>query len=355
MSINEINKNKATINDIARLANVSPMTVSRVINDPLKVKEITREKVKAIMKKVNYQPNMLAKSLVKGRTKTVGVLYSNIYNQIYLDIIMGIDNVAYNNDYIIISSNVDKFDAAVKALNRFINNRIDGLIILPMEMTMASSSDYQSAKREMEEFYDYLNDTMKRISIPTVTVYQRIENAYNVEFNFARLAEIALNYLIGKGFKRISMMNSYTREGLWLQKEEVYVQLMRENGLEKYIDIVYEHTTVDGGFIAMNELLKRKPLCEAVFCSNDFMAIGALQALGSAGIKVPDQISVVGNDNAMFCEMTYPKLTSVSLNPYLAGQRAMQMLLSLLRGENPREADYQVEHILIERDSVKKN
>ena len=343
-----------TIEDIAKMAGVSAMTVSRMFNEPSKVKKATRDKIENIVKRVNYRPNLIAKSLVNGNTKTIGVLYSNIRNPIYLDVIRGIDNIAYANDYIIMNANVENYDVSVRTLDKFISSRVDGLIVLPMDMAMGFSDDYQKAKREMEDFYRHLNETLSGIDIPAITLYQRVENAYNVTFDFANLAEIAVRYLIGKGFRRISMINSYTRDGLWKEKEDVYIRLMRESGLEKYVSIAYCHINAEGGLAAMNELLsKKEPLCEAVFCANDLIAIGAVHALGNAGIKIPEQVSVIGNDNAMFCEMTFPKLTSVNLNPYSAGQQAMNMMLGLMNGVRPAERVTRVEHVLVERGSVK--
>ena len=119
------------------------MTVSRVINSPEKVKPATREKVTKVIKDMNYLPNLIAKSLVSGSAKTIGVLYSNIYNQAYLDMIMGIDEIAYSNNYTIMSSNVDDYESAVRGLEMFLSNHVQGIIVLPMEMRMSTREDFR--------------------------------------------------------------------------------------------------------------------------------------------------------------------------------------------------------------------
>ncbi|GHV01281.1 LacI family transcriptional regulator [Clostridia bacterium] len=344
-----------TLEDVAKQAKVSTMTVSRVINNSPNVKRATVERVRKIIEELNYRPNQIAKSLVQGSSKTVGVLYSNIYNQIYLDIITGIDSVAYKHDYILMNANVDRYNTAVKTFNMFVGNRIDGLIVLPMEMSMSDTDDYIKARTEMENFYVYLDEAARGLDIPIVTVHQRIEHAYNIAFDFGKLADLAMRHLVGKGFKNIAMLSSYMLDGLWKDKEDIYRRIMQENGLERYIRIERENITPEGGFRAMNKLLRSgEPLCEAVFCSNDYIAVGAVQALNNAGIKIPEQISVIGNDNANSCEMTFPKLTSVSLNPYIAGQTAMETLLRLIgKREPPPEKVIPIAHTLVERGSIR--
>ena len=275
-----------TLQDVAKKANVSVMTVSRIINNPEKVKESTRLKVQKIIEELGYHPNFLAKSLVQGNTKTIGVLYSNIYNQAYSDFIMGIDEYAYSKGYSIISTNVDNFDHAVQALNMIIGNRIEGLIVLPMEMSIVTRGNIDVSISEMSKFYRYLEMTLEKCKIKCVTVSEKINGAVSISFDFTKMAEIAMDYLLER-FTDITMISNVIIDGLWRDKEKVYIAKMEENGLSDKVRIVREINTVQGGFSAMTEIIKSGKLPQAVFCANDVFAIGAVQSALANDVKIP--------------------------------------------------------------------
>lgn len=340
-----------TIEDVAKAASVSTMTVSRVINNSPLVKEETAQKVKRVIEELGYRPNRLASSLVSGKSKTIGVIYSNMYNQVYTDVINGIEEIAYDNDYVVISINVDSLYMAKKTLNMLIGSQIDGCILLPLEMNMSKSKEYDSAVNEIREFCDYFRETVTSYNIPVTTVFQKIGGIVNVNFDYVNQARMAMDYLLGKGFENIAMLNSNIYEGFWRDKENVYREAMKRAGLEDHICVERDVCIVEGGYEAMKRLLKQR-VPEAVYCSNDYFAIGAIQAINEAGIKIPNDISVMGNDNIYFCEMVFPKLTTVSLNPNKVGKKAMEILLKLLSKGNINK-DIIVPPTLVERNSIK--
>ena len=122
-----------SIKDVSKLSGVSVMTVSRVINGSDNVREETRDKVKQAIQELDYIPNQLAKSLVNSSTRTVGVLFSNIFNPVYLSIISGIEKRAHERGYNIIISNATDYKSSVEGLNMLVSKMIDGLIVLPVE------------------------------------------------------------------------------------------------------------------------------------------------------------------------------------------------------------------------------
>lgn len=338
-----------TLQDVAKKANVSVMTVSRIINNPEKVKESTRQKVQKIIEELGYHPNFLAKSLVEGNTKTLGVLYSNIYNQAYLDIITGIDEYAYSKGYSILSTNVDNFDHAVKALDMIIGNRIEGLIVLPMEMSMSTREDFDVSIDEMEKFYRYLEKTLDKCNIKCVTISEKIKGAINISFDYVKTASIAMDYLLER-FSDITMISSIILDGLWQEKEQVYISKMTEKGLADKIRIVRDVNIVQGGYNAMTAIIESGKLPQAVFCANDYYAIGAVQSALTHKIKIPEDVSIIGNDDIQFSKMTFPQITTVSLNAKEAGKRSVRTLLKLISG---KECDDKVmKHFLVERGSV---
>ena len=340
-----------TIEDVAKICGVSPMTISRVVNGSDLVKESTRKKVLDAIKETGYRPNMIARRLVQGNSKTIGVLFSNYYNQAYTDILFSIEEVAYRNGYNVINANVDDYEHAVNSLTLFLGNMVDGIIVLPLEMNMLHVADYKQAMVETQKFLEYFYDTVKKQEVSVVTVSQNIEDVFNIAFNFTEMAQKAMDYLFMKGYKDIAMINSNLNDGFWVDKERVYLQSMKEKGYEKYICIERDIGLMEGGNRAMERLLGKK-IPQAVFCANDYIAIGALQTISKHKLTIPGEIAVIGNDNVYFCEMTAPKLTTVSLNAKLAGKVAMERMLKLLNGEKLEGSEYVVETELIIRESV---
>ena len=341
-----------TLQDVAKKAGVSVMTVSRIINNPEKVKESTRIKVQKVIEELNYHPNLLAKSLVKGNTKTIGVLYSNIYNQAYLDIITGIDEYAYQKGYSILSTNVDTFEHAVKALDMIIGNRIDGLIVLPMEMSMSEREDFNVSIEEMIKFYRYLEQTIKRYNLKCITLSEKISGAKNISFNYKKIAAISMDYLLER-FTNIAMISNVILDGLWKDKEEVYLSKMQEKGLEDNVYIVREQNTVQGGYTAMTKIIESGKLPQAIYCANDYFAIGAIQSALAHELKIPEDLSIMGNDDVQFSKMTFPQITTVSLNAKEAGRNAVKMLLKLLLDKDSE--DRIMKHSIVVRGSVRES
>lgn len=341
-----------TLQDVAKKAGVSVMTVSRIINNPEKVKESTRIKVQEVIEELNYHPNLLAKSLVKGNTKTIGVLYSNIYNQAYLDIITGIDEYAYQKGYSILSTNVDTFEHAVKALDMIIGNRIDGLIVLPMEMSMSVREDYNVSIDEMANFYRYLEKTIEKYNLKCITFSEKIKGARNISFNYEKIAAISMDYLLER-FTNIVMISNVILDGLWKDKEDVYASKMQEKNLEDNIDIVREQNTVQGGYNAMTKIIESGKLPQAIYCANDYYAIGALQSALAHELKIPEDLSIMGNDDVQFSKMTFPQITTVSLNAKEAGGKAVKMLLKLI--SNKECEDRVMKHSIVVRGSVRES
>ena len=169
-------------------------------------------------------------------------------------------------------------------------------------------------------------------------------------FDFKGVAKLAMDKLFEKGYRDIAMLNSTIDDGFWIQKERIYREAMIANGCEKHILIEKDIALVDGGRDAMLRVLeKRTP--KAVFCANDYMAIGALQVINAKKLSVPDDIAVIGNDNVVFCEMTSPRLTTVSLNMKTAGETAVKRLFERLGGSE-QKADSITGIEYIERETV---
>lgn len=326
-----------TIEDVAKRAGVSTMTASRVVNNSSLVKKSTAQRVLRAIEELGYIQNKLAKSLVSGESKTIGIVSSNYYNQAYTDIIAAITDIAYANGYAVITSNVNDYQSAVRGVDALLGHQVDGIILLPLEMRMTQVSDYRISMIQIQKFAQYFKQVVTDANIPALTVSQKIEGIVDIRFDFKDLAQKALDYLFEKGYTDIAMLNSNIYDGFWREKEELYKSLMQSRGLEEFIRIEKDVAEVEGGYRAMKRLLK-KHIPKAVFCANDYIAIGALQVLNRFKLKVPEDIAVIGNDNVFFSEMTYPKLTTVALNAGDAGNKAISIMLKMLAEKQPQSA-----------------
>ena len=338
-----------TLEDVAKLAGVSAMTVSRVLNNPDVVKKATRDKVNEVIAQSGYRPNLLAKSLVSGTSKTIGIISSNLYNQAYTDIIVAIERIAYTRGFGIINTNVNTSDEAIHALDRMIASRVDGIILLPLEMKMAALTDYREAVAEGDIFIEYFKKMCADQQIKTVTVSQKIGNLPDVGFDFACQCELSLDYLLNRGYEDIAMLNSHIPAGLWKCKEDKYIEIMERHGLGAYVLVERDAAVIHKAKQATEQLLDRH-VPQAIYCANDVLAAGALQAIHERKLSVPDDIAVIGNDNMYICNYVYPELTTVALGSEIAGEQAIKKLLSLLEGQSVESET--VAPYLVERASV---
>ena len=222
----------ATIRDVAREAGVSLMTVSRVINQTNNVKQDTIDKVNNAILKTGYHPNLLAKSLAQGRSKTIGVILSNMYNQAYIDVIAAIERIAYERGFTVINADASNSKDAVQALNMLLGSKVDGLIILPLEMNITKQKDFKMAAEETRKFYDYFNEVRTRENIKAITISQKYYDVPNIDFNYKAQAEMTMDYLFKKGYQDIAMLNASFKDGLWQIREDVYVNKMKEKNFD---------------------------------------------------------------------------------------------------------------------------
>ncbi len=326
-------KKTATIKEVALRAGVSVMTVSRVINHSNLVNDETKKKVQEAIDALRYKPNRIAKSLVSGKSNIIGILSSNMYNMAYTDAIDTIEEIAYKHGYMIFNANVNEYASAIAAVDNFVELQVDGIIVLPLEMKMSHETDYRVSMEKIDKFIDYYERTSKASNIPTVTISQKMKDIPDIALDFKTLAQKALDYLLEQGYKDISLVTSMIDDGFWLEKQQIYIDTMKKHGLEEYISIYRGGpVALEGGRSATEELLQTH-IPEAIFCANDALAIGTLQAIHKAGLRIPQDVAVIGNDDIYFSQLTSPRLTTVSLNMRKAGKAAIRAMFHILKGE----------------------
>ncbi|MBU3154593.1 LacI family transcriptional regulator [Clostridium estertheticum] len=333
---------KASIRDVAREANVSMSTVSRVINKNYPVKEETKIRVEKAVEKLNFSPNILARSLICQNTKTIGILVPSIDNFFFPTVIKAIEYELKINGYsIYLCDTADNASEEIKYIRSLMGRQVDGIIVIDPKTENMKSGFYEMVGKD----------------IPLVSI-----NGYNkdIDCNFvlndeANGAMQAMEYLFKLGHENIIFVRgkeSYSYD----IKENVYIKFMEENKLtvqKKIIDIGEgnSYDTVGGTMNIMRKELENLKAPIAVFACNDLMALGVLNACKKMNLDVPKEVSIIGFDNIYISNIVEPKITTVDQNMYLLGENAAKMLLDLIDNNNQKVSRIKLNTKLIIRDS----
>ena len=333
---------KVTITEVAKRANVSVATVSRVMNGNYPVKEETKKAVQKAIKDLNYIPNMQAKELTKKISNTIGIVSPSINNMFFPEVINGIQNELKNSNYSIIlnCSNNNSLDE-IRCINDLISRNVAGIIVID-----------PNTKNVKSKFY---NNISKQISIVFINGYSPSANISSVSNDEVFGANIALNHLIEKNHKDILFVrgeNSFSYD----IKESVYTNKMKELHTFSKGNIINigegnSKDTVDITTEAIIPILKTF-LATAVFCCNDLMAVGVLNACKKLRIKVPEELSIIGFDNIDLSRYVEPKLTTIDQNMSMLGSNAANLLTEKIEFDNKFSKRVTLNNKLIERDTV---
>lgn len=324
---------KATLKDIAKLANVSPRTVSRVINNDMKVKEETRVNIQKIIDEVGYQTNFFAKSLREQKTRTiitfVGTQKEVFLFQFYSVVIKSIIEAAHEFDYNLVVSQSTQYD--------FENNRNDGFYLLKHGYADGAII-----------FDSYEND--ERISylikskIPFVIVGKdtRYEGAASIYFNNFKAGYMAGKYLIEKGYvpscfinSDINVLSINSQRHDFADKDRIdgFVEAFREKDLLDSCFIETQNYTYEDFYSTTKRVLETKSV-KSFFISGDERAIGTYKAIKEKGLSIPKDVAVLGIDNVPVGKYYYPELSTVSQPLSVFGREAVKVLNRIIKGDN---------------------
>jgi LacI family transcriptional regulator len=332
---------KPTIKDVAKLANVSISTVSRVMNAPDTVVETKKSRVLEAIDALKYQPNALARGLIYKKTHTLGVVIPDIRNAYYADIIRGMEDASKKWGYSLIICNTDKDrNRLFSYLNTFYEKQVDGLLY---------TSD--------PIFPDYYKE-LKRLRLPVVLVstHSMEYDLPSVKINDEQAAYDAVKFLIDSGHRKMAMVSFDLTDSIAGQtRYQGYVRALREHDLDACKDnIIYVSGWNFDPLDAAEALLERFPDVTAIFTASDELAIGLLCYLNLKGVRIPDDLSVIGFDNIRMARMTIPQLTTVAQPMYEIGYRAVEKLHSRISGEEDPVLREYVSHEIIVRSSTRR-
>ncbi|OCB00036.1 LacI family DNA-binding transcriptional regulator [Clostridium beijerinckii] len=328
-----------TIKDIAKLANVSHTTVSRALNNSPYINEETKVKIIALAKELNYVPNYSAKSLVLLKSYVIGVFFSSISegtsDTFFHEIIRGVNNVI-DKEYNLVVRGIDDYQ-----YSHLIDNRnFDGIIVV-------------SQSKNDDEFIQ----TILEKNIPTVVINRYIENEglVNIMSDDTKGVYDAVTYFIENDHRKIALLQGNKEFESTVYRKRGYIRALEDNNIpvnEEYI--LSGRYDLKSGYENMKKLLELENVPTAVFCANDDIGVGAMKAIFEAGLKVPEDISIIGFDDSNFCNYVTPPLTSVRKDSLAMSEYGGRNLLNLIKNKEVDKEKVYIQSQLVVRKSVKK-
>lgn len=302
-----------TIKDIARILGISPSTVSRALKDHPDINSETKKAVNELAGKLKYQPNAVALSLKNSRSNTIGIIIPEIVHYFFSSVISGIEDVASQKGYtVIICQSNESFDREVANAKALLSHRVDGILI-------SISKETQS--------YDHFNN-LQEGGIPLV-FFDRIApgiNADQVINDDVEAAYRATRHLIEGGCKRIAHFAGPQNLLIGKNRLQGYLNAHNEAGLPIDQSLIIEVDTFEKARNAVGRLFDTGVVFDGIFAVNDMTAIGAMQTVQKKGIKVPEQVAIVGFSDGYLSGITDPHLSSVDQHGYEMGTMSAEIL-----------------------------
>ena len=337
-------KKKSTIYDVAKIAGVSPSTISRVINTPKIVAKDTRQKVINAIKELAYIPNMMAASMPRRRTNYIGLIIPDITNIFFSNLVRGVQDVCEKHGYnVLVVNSDDSQEKEGRYLKLLYSRRLDGVIL-----TVAGYREKDFPEEELS--------LLKKMNIVLI---DREINGMTTPIvkvdNFAG-AYSAVKYLLTMGHRKIMYLagiegtrtNQEREKGYLAALKEAHINWKKELAVDFRLDTAYQKI-----MHYWPQLQNSNDLPTAIFAANDLMAIGALKAFAKLKVRVPEEVSIIGFDNIPFSDCTYPPLTTIAQPTYLMGQMAVETLLKVIdKKKIKKSVEFKTE--LVERDSVRR-
>src|SRR5580700_1802226 len=285
------------LEQVARRAKVSTATVSRVLNNASVVKTSTRARVEKAIEELKYHPNLHARNLAGGKSRTLGVIASNMENPFFFDIYKTIESDAHARGYEVVVANTDyRSEQLVASIRSMIGRRVAGLAAIVSEMEPALIKEL----------------TESRIPVVFYDVGQPRQNITNIRVNYRRGIEKVTDFLHSVGHRRLGFVGHHAKLGPINERVKAVLDAVaRIPSLA--VKTAADADTLEGGRLATRALLDTGFAPTAMICVNDLMAVGALRELRERGIRVPLDMSVTGFDNVKLSEFCYPSLTTVHI------------------------------------------
>lgn len=335
-----------TIKDVAKVAKVTPSTVSRVIADHPRISPKTKQRVRKVMEDLGYQPNFKARSLATRSTQTIGLVMPNstdkvFQNPFFPEVIRGISKVAHSTEYAIHFSTGETEEEIYEGVVRMVETgRVDGVILL----------------------YSRINDRvmnfLKDKKIPYTMIgkpYDHMDQISHVDNDNFSATKEATQYLLHLGHKKIGFVGGSNNLMVTLDRQKGYETALQDAGITICPDyLIHKEFLIEGGQEAISELLSLKEPPTALVVADDLMAFGIINTLREMGILVPDDMSIVSFNNLLLSEISHPPLTSVDINIFSLGLQSAKSLIDMIQNPDEPAKRIIIPYKMIERNSCKK-
>lgn len=332
---------KVTIKDVAKKAGVSTSTVSRVVGNYGYVSNSTKLKVEKVIEELDYKPNALARSMITKSTKTIGIVVTDITNPFFASVIRSIEDVLWESGYAILLANTDENVERERAVvSAIIERQVDGLILVPSE-------------NKLKPHLEILN---KR-DIPVVLVDRMVEGlpADVVMVDNENGAYTAVNHLISMGHKKIGMIIDDLNISTNSERLLGYKKALHSAGLPFDASLIKScKFTSKSAFDLASQMLSQDDRPSGLFCANNFMTLGTLQAIVQAKVKVPEEISIVGFDDIYWFSTGSQQVSTVAQPVKDLGVEAANRLVNRLRGDKSSALEIRLKTTFIDRGSCGK-
>ncbi|MFP5276932.1 MAG: LacI family DNA-binding transcriptional regulator [Acidobacteriota bacterium] len=335
----------ATLKDVAREAGVNISTASRALNNAFGINVDTRKHVIKVAARLNYRPNQVARGLVTGRSNSLGLVISDIRNPFFAELARGAEDAAFNAGCDLVLCNSDQnAEKQMRYVEFLLAKRVGGIV---MNSVTPLDEDQQ--------------DRLRAAGVPIVLLNVSSADRHSPAWRFSSVVadnlyggEIAAKYLIGLGHKNIVHVAGPRTHGAFSDRASAFLKVFRENGLAKPKVVFGEHT-FGAAYQSTKQLLGTDRNITAIFAGNDVIAFGCMRALMENGIRIPEDVSILGFDNVEMTQITSPPLTTIDQPKYETGKAAVEILLNMISKDGVREPEHRIIGVhLIERQSCRK-
>lgn len=315
-----------TIKDIAKALGLSTSTVSRALRGSYEISPETKKLVIEYAEQYNYRPNPIALSLKERRSRSIGVVVCEIANNFFSQAINGIESIAYNRGYhVIISQSHESYDREVVNVEHLASRSVDGLLV-----SLSAETDHIEHFKNLHEkgfpivFFDRITEEIETFKV----VVDNYKGAYD-----------ATQHLIDSGYTKIAHVTSSQHLSISKERLEGYKAALADNGIA--LNESYIRYCNHGGMIydeledAVKSLVRLKDKPDAIFSAGDRLSISCLTALKAIGLKIPDDIALVGFSNSPLVQLLSPGLTAVKQPAFEMGQVATELLIKLIESKRP--------------------
>ncbi|RKQ35614.1 LacI family DNA-binding transcriptional regulator [Oceanobacillus halophilus] len=333
-----------TIKDVAKHANVSPSTVSRVISDSEKISEPTKRKVRKVMEELGYHINLNARGLVQKSTQTIGIVMKHatskaLYNPFFPELLSGISSECHNQDYSILLTTADSEESIYEEVVKMVQGkRVDGIIV--------------SYSKKDDKVVPYLLEN----GIPFVVIGKPVKYAnriMHVDNDNVRASMEATEYLIRLGHERISFLGDDPGYQVVLDRLEGYQTTMRKYDLDipkNYIQMI--PFNMDKVQKVIGKLLDMPEPPTAMVASTDVNALVIMSALGNKKVKVPRDMSIISFNNTIISQLSTPPMTSVDVQTFQLGYEAAKSVIELIKNPDMFKKSIIIPTNIIKREST---